>query len=461
MRFAVHDRRQFLATMGLGGLFFTVRGAFAQELVRTPAQTEGPFYPDRLPLDQDNDLLIINDAITPAVGEIAWLSGRVLDLRGNPVRGAVVEIWQTDHHGAYLHSQSPIANRDGNFQGYGRFQTASSGEYLFRTIKPGVYPGRTRHLHVAVEAPGRSKLITQLYVQGDPLNSNDGVLNGIRDTAARNSVIVPWTSIEGSRIGELAARFDIVLGLTPEESPAGPKPTVSTRSGVVNGAAFQAGVAPGSWITIFGENLAPTTRTWSAAEIVDGKLPATLDGVSVRINNQPASVYFISPKQINAQAPADETIGPVSVTVTTTGGASDPVTATMQPFVPGFFRFPQDYLAAVRADGVYLGPPGIFRDATTVAARPGDVAVMFGTGFGPTNPAVPPGQVFQGAAVLSSPVTIRIGNRNATVLFAGLAGAGLYQFNVTVPDLPDGDHPVAAAIGGVRTQSVARIRIRR
>lgn len=198
--------------MGAGGLFYTARGAFAQALVSTPAQTEGPFYPDRLPLDQDNDLLIINDAITPAVGEITWLSGRVLDSGGNPVRGTVVEIWQTDNNGGYIHSQSPIANRDTNFQGYGRFQTASSGEYLFRTVKPGLYPGRTRHIHFAINVPGRSKLTTQLYVQGDPMNNNDGVVNGIRDAAARNSVIVPWVSIPSSRIGELAARFDIVLG---------------------------------------------------------------------------------------------------------------------------------------------------------------------------------------------------------------------------------------------------------
>src|SRR6266571_3059450 len=177
------SRRRFLNTMGLGGLFFTVRGAFADALVQTPAQTEGPYYPDHLPLDQDNDLLIINDAITPAVGQISWISGRVLDSSGGAVRGAVVEIWQADDHGAYIHSRSPIANRDANFQGYGRFLTSSSGEYLFRTVKPGLYPGRTRHVHFAVDVPGSSKLITQLYVQGDPQNNSDGVLTGIRDQA--------------------------------------------------------------------------------------------------------------------------------------------------------------------------------------------------------------------------------------------------------------------------------------
>ena len=115
----------------------------------------------------------------------------------------------------------------------------------------------------------------------------------------------------------------------------------------------------------------------------------------------------------------------------------------------------------MRADGIYLGPPGLFQGTATVAAKPNDVVVMFGTGFGPANPAVPAGQVVPGAAPLSSPVTIRIGTANANLLFAGLVGVGLYQFNVTIPDLPDGDHPVAATVGGVRTQSVARIRIER
>ena len=121
-------------------------GVFAEELERrppTPRLTEGPFYPDRLPLDTDNDLLVIHDAITPAVGEVTHLGGRILDAYGDPVRNALVEIWQVDHNGAYIHSGSANANqRDANFQGYGRFLTGSRGEYYFRTVKPVTYPGR-------------------------------------------------------------------------------------------------------------------------------------------------------------------------------------------------------------------------------------------------------------------------------------------------------------------------------
>jgi protocatechuate 3,4-dioxygenase, beta subunit len=207
--------------------FFTTPGAFAQELVRTPAQTEGPFYPDRLPLDTDNDLLVINNAITPAVGDITHFSGRILDSRGDPVRNATVEIWQVDNRGNYLHTRGANPNpnnaRDANFQGFGRFLTASSGEYYFRTIKPVPYPGRTPHIHVKVRISGRPEFITQCYVRGEQRNNNDGILQGIRDQRQRDSVIIEFAPIPNSRINELAARFDVILGFTPETPPAGDK----------------------------------------------------------------------------------------------------------------------------------------------------------------------------------------------------------------------------------------------
>lgn len=212
------DRRAFFTRFAaLGATAWLTPGAFADELVRTPPQTEGPFYPDRLPLDTDNDLLVLNDALTPAVGEITYVSGRILDAKGDPVRDAVVEIWQCDAHGAYLHKGSDNrAKADRNFQGFGRFLTGSSGEYLFRTIKPVPYPGRTPHIHYKVRKRGKELLTTQCYIQGHPGNERDGVYRGIRDPKARASVTVPFRPIDGARAGELAARFDIVLGLTPE-----------------------------------------------------------------------------------------------------------------------------------------------------------------------------------------------------------------------------------------------------
>jgi len=212
-------RRGFLRQLGLGGFaaMFAVRGAFADELTVTPAQTEGPFYPNKLPLDTDNDLIVVNDNITPAVGEITHLTGRVLDANGNPVRGALVEIWQCDNNGAYLHSGSDNGQRrDGNFQGFGRFLTASVGDYYFRTIKPVAYPGRTPHIHFKIKRSGKELLTTQCYIKGEPGNERDGIFRSIRDPKARDAVLVTFDPMKNSRIGELAARFDIVLGVTPE-----------------------------------------------------------------------------------------------------------------------------------------------------------------------------------------------------------------------------------------------------
>mgnify|MGYP002624854683 CR=1 FL=1 len=150
-------------------------------------------------------------------GAITWLSGRILDKRGEPVRNATVEIWQVDNRGVYLHSGSAGAEkRDAHFQGFGRFLTGATGEYLFRTIKPVPYPGRTPHIHFAVKVRGRDSFTTQCYVKGEPQNERDFVLNNIRDKRARESVIVPFEPIENSRLCELSARFDIVLGFAPE-----------------------------------------------------------------------------------------------------------------------------------------------------------------------------------------------------------------------------------------------------
>ena len=195
----------------------TTAGAFAEQITLTPAQTEGPFYPDHLPLDTDNDLLVINDAITPAVGDITWLSGKILNAAGEPIRSALVEIWQVDNHAVYIHSGSDNAGKhDKNFQGFGRFLTGSTGEYLFRTIKPVSYPGRTPHIHFAVKTKGHEKFTTQCYIKGHEQNEKDGVLRGLKDGPGKDSLMVDFAAIKASKASELAANFNIVLGFTPE-----------------------------------------------------------------------------------------------------------------------------------------------------------------------------------------------------------------------------------------------------
>ena len=212
-------RRHFLGGgLALGATALFTPGVFAQELARTPRLTEGPFYPDRLPLDTDNDLVIVNNSSTPAAGESTHLTGRVLSTSGEPLRNVVVEIWQVDGRGVYLHSaDSGRRQRDTNFQGFGRFTTNARGEYRFRTIKPVPYPGRTPHIHVIVKRGERRLLTTQLFINGHPQNRRDGIFRAIRDPFDRELVLVDFVPVRGSRIGELSARFDIVIGATPDE----------------------------------------------------------------------------------------------------------------------------------------------------------------------------------------------------------------------------------------------------
>jgi protocatechuate 3,4-dioxygenase beta subunit len=219
----VFSRRTVLrGGLALGASVFWVPGAFASELARTPSLTEGPFYPPKLPLDTDNDLLVINDNITPAVGEITHLSGRVLSQSGEPLRNVAVEIWQCDGNGVYI-AQDDAEGRDSNFQGFGRFLTGSTGEYYFRTIKPVPYPGRTPHIHVKVKKGDRELLTTQFFINGFPQNRTDGIFLDIGDPLERELVTVDFEPIKGSKIAEHEARMNLVIGRTPEDSHNEPR----------------------------------------------------------------------------------------------------------------------------------------------------------------------------------------------------------------------------------------------
>src|SRR4029079_11438668 len=186
------SRRSFLHGLTGGSLAaFTTPRLVAQQLVARGTPTEGPFYPDKLPLDTDNDLLVINDSITPAVGQITHLTGKILGPTSQPIRNAIIEIWQVDAQGHYIHSaDSSRGGNDKNFQGYGRFMTDSKGQYYFRTIKPVPYPGRTPHIHVAVSRNGRRILTTQFLVNGHPQNDGDMVDPGVRDPLALEAILV-------------------------------------------------------------------------------------------------------------------------------------------------------------------------------------------------------------------------------------------------------------------------------
>jgi protocatechuate 3,4-dioxygenase, beta subunit len=221
------NRRGFIrGGMALGGLFFTTPGLFAENLFPTPALTEGPFYPDKLPLDTDNDLIIVGDSLTPAIGEITHLTGRVLNSSGTPVKDAVVEIWQCDAKEVYLHTSDSIPKaqqRDKNFQGFGKFTTNAKGEYRFRTIKPVPYPGRPApHIHFKVKKGDRTLLTSQFFIRNHPGNNRDGIAR-VGNPIDRELMMVDFMPIKESKVGELNAVFDIVLGRTPDDADMQPK----------------------------------------------------------------------------------------------------------------------------------------------------------------------------------------------------------------------------------------------
>ncbi len=202
-------RRRALAT-GLSAAALAVATPALAAFKPTPRQTRGPFYPESFPLDSDTDLVRVSGRAAQAMGEVTHLSGRILDTDGKPIPNARVEIWQCDANGVYHHPGDGRRGRmDGNFQGYGRTRAAANGGYRFRTIKPVPYPGRTPHIHFAVQAPGFQALSTQMYIEGHPQNARDFLYRRVADSGAAIAArFRPAPEIER---GALKARFDLVL----------------------------------------------------------------------------------------------------------------------------------------------------------------------------------------------------------------------------------------------------------
>jgi protocatechuate 3,4-dioxygenase beta subunit len=208
------SRRQLLEWSGAGALVGFTAAAAAEPRAPTPAQTSGPFYPLDKPLDRDADLTLIRGHKARASGQVVHVMGRVLDVAGDPVPGARIEVWQANTHGRYTHqNDSNTAPLDPHFEGFASLTADADGRYRFKTIKPGAYPAgsavRPPHIHFDIHA-GRVRLVTQMYFPGDPRNDNDPVIRAVRD---RRDLLVadvgrPTPDLEPD---SWLARWDIVL----------------------------------------------------------------------------------------------------------------------------------------------------------------------------------------------------------------------------------------------------------
>ena len=277
------------------------------------------------------------------------------------------------------------------------------------------------------------------------------VHNGSSGSLIADAVYVTSTALynDGSPAPQVTlAPFDGILLQRQTRVPA----LASRVNSVVNAASYQPAIASGGFVSIIGTGFGNSTRSWTSSDFSGNNLPTSLDGISVTINGKPAYVEYISPTQVNAITPDDDTIGQVQAQVTTPQGPSYSGTVLKQKMSPAFFTYQSGtttYVAALHLDGTLVGPAG----PSSRPAVPGEVLEIYGTGFGPTNPTAPTSQLVSQPAPLSLPATVAIGGVNAQVQWAGIVSSGLYQLNVQIPNVAAGDQPVQASVSGF--QSVA------
>lgn len=483
-------RRRALAVLGgAGATALLIGGGKTPDTVdaatcadSTPQVTEGPYWVDEKLFRSD----IRTDPTTGVAREGVSLSLTITLQNSSgdtcvPLTGAYVDIWHCDAIGIY--SDEASYNPGG---GTGTVVTTGqkflrgyqisddNGQVQFTTIYPGWYSGRTIHIHARVRTYSGSTLldnfVTQLFFDDsttnavlgeapyssrttarDTTNTNDNIYNG---AANSSRMLLSLAKTDSGYAGV------ITIGVSMKTA-ASSAPALSS-GGVANAASGAAGVAPGTWISLYGTNLAAAARTMTSSDITGNTMPTSLGGVSVQIDGKAAFVYYASPSQINVLAPDDSNAGSVSVTVTNSGGTSAIQMATLQPILPGLFVL-SNYVRAVRvSDGVIINGTGNTESGytTAAAAKSGDVLELYGTGFGATETTVAAGVVFSGAYVTVNAVTASIGGLTANVLWAGLVGPGLYQINVAVPaGLPAGDNAVILTVAGLATQSSALLKI--
>jgi uncharacterized protein (TIGR03437 family) len=250
----------------------------------------------------------------------------------------------------------------------------------------------------------------------------------------------------------------VIRLLTPPAGAGTAGPPSVNPGGVVSAAAFGGftSIAPGSWIEIYGTNLAAVTNTWDGL-FSGGNAPTTVSRTSVLIGGQSAFLDYVSPGQVNAQVPSNVLTGTQPLVVTTAAGNSAAYTITVNAAQPGmlapsnFLVGGKQYVVAQFSDGTYVLPPNTVPGLASRQAKPGETIVIYGVGFGPVIPSIPAGQIVQFNNSLAATFQVSIGGAPAALGYYGLAqtAIGLYQFNVVVPSIPDNNAaPLSFTLGG-------------
>ncbi len=403
-----------------------------------------------------------------------WINGKLAPVAGNGTRG------YTGDGGpaiaAQLDQPSALA-----LDSAGNLYIADAHNFAVRKVSKGLITTVAGNGTVGFSGDGGPATKAQLSglggiatdASGNLFISDNGrirkVSNGVITTIAGTgtlgfsgeNVLASMAAIEADRLAvdaagdiyfseQQASRIRVMRACA---APCIPVPAITS---VFNGASLQPGIAAGSWVTIMGTNLANSTRSWIPAEIVSGTLPATLDGVSVTIDGLPAFLDYVSPTQINLQAPSDTNTGAVTVVVTNNGAAGAPFTTQLQAVAPALFEhYGTGYADASRyPDYASIANPAVVPGA--VASKPGDIVILWATGLGATNPATPAGVEGSSAASVTVPVTATVGGVAVPVLSAALTGgaAGLYQVAIQLPaSTPSGALSVQISAGGLTSKA--------
>jgi uncharacterized protein (TIGR03437 family) len=398
---------------------------------------------------------------TGAWSSVPYDSGVIWD-NGAPTSSA-------EAFGPYYHAWQGTAHQLDTANGTAQWalNVPEDGQYTIQIWLPAAPQATTWTKNAIYEVVSGGSVVATAAVDQTQAAAVDGLhmIATVKLTAAGSPLVRVHNGGSGSLIADAVYVMSAALyndgssapqvtlapmdGILLKRQQAASVPASRVNS-VVNAANFLPAIASAGFISIVGTGFGNSSRAWASSDFSGSNLPLSMDGISVTINGKPAYVEYISATQINAIVPDDDTIGTVQVIVNTPQGPSYAGSVMKQKLSPAFFTYTpgtNTYAAAVHLDGTLVGPAG----PSSRPAAPGEVIEIYGTGFGPTNPALPTSQLISQPAPLLFPATISIGGVPAEVQFAGLVSSGLYQMNVKIPSIPDGDQLTQATVSGFQT----------